>query len=126
MSYSNDFTGPYLLGLTEAMAKTDRYAAPASHNPRLRLPISVPGRYWQSGCGSSGAVMFRKPKYNADDLASALTGLETLERLRDKTEQAIRLIPASEAVRRPEYDRYTQAIKSRQKLIIFIQESIMK
>jgi len=68
----------------------------------------------------------KKPPYTSDDLTQALQGLETLERLRDKTEQAIRLVPSSEAVRRPEYDRYCQAIKSRQKLIIHMQERIMQ
>lgn len=70
--------------------------------------------------------MFRKPRYTADDLAAALTGLETLERLRDKTEQAIRLVPASASVRQGDYDRYCQMVKSRQKLVLFIQEAMQK
>jgi hypothetical protein len=37
MSYSDDFTGPYLLGLTEAMAKTDRYAAARKPQPPAQI-----------------------------------------------------------------------------------------
>jgi hypothetical protein len=67
-----------------------------------------------------------KPKYSSDDLTQALQGLERMEALRDKALQDIRLTPALKDIRQGDYDRLTMAIKSRQKLILFMQERIMK
>lgn len=67
-----------------------------------------------------------KPRYTSEDLTSAIDGLERLERLRDKSEQAARLVPAKKAIYDADFDRYCQAVKSRQKYIIFLQESLMK
>lgn len=70
--------------------------------------------------------MFCKPRYTADDLTQALQGLEKMEVLRDKALTDIRLIPALKDVRQGDYDRLSQMLKSRQKLILFMQEEMMK
>lgn len=71
-----------------------------------------------------------KPPYSAQDLKLAVEGLETLERLQEKTLQAIRLNGSLDADQRRElverYNRYGRNIQSRQQLILHIERTIQE